>query len=139
MPNQKKPKKIIGKRIRLVIGEEIPKEDDSTSIVGQDTLLHVRPEEIEENTQIIGEQVSLVVGDSKPAELIKGVIKRAQETDPKGSREIVELGKSVLSSQDKPVFKKRLAIFIEKCREEAQKWAWLAPIIIELAKIQNKS
>ena len=135
MSNQKKPRKIIGKRVRLVIGEKIPKEeDDSTSIIGQDTLLHVRPEEIEEDTQIIGEQVWLVVGNSKPAELIRGVIKRAQETDPKESKEIVELGKSVLSSQDKLVFKRRLAIFIEKCREKAQKWAWLAPIVIELAK-----
>ena len=128
-----KPKRIIGKRVRLVIGGEVPKEDDNSTVVGQDTLVHVRPEQLEKDTQVIGEQVTLVIGDSKPVELIKAAIKKAQEVDPVGSKDIVELGRSTLAAQDKPTFKARLGVFIEKCKD----WAPLATLVIELVKTYN--
>jgi hypothetical protein len=131
MSDERKPKRIIGKRIRLVIGEEIPRENDNSTVVGQDTLVHVRPEELEKGTQVIGEQVTLVIGDSKPVELIKAAIKKAKEVDPVGSKDIAELGGSALSAQDKPTFKARLGVFIEKCKDLAP----LATLVIELVKI----
>ena len=98
MSDERKPKRIIGKRVCLVIGNEVPKEDENSTVVGQDTLVHVRPEQLEEGTQVVGEQVTLVIGDSRPVELIKAAMKQAQEVDPVGSKEIVKLGKSVLSA-----------------------------------------
>ena len=130
-----KPKRIIGKRIRLVIGNEVPKEDDEDStVVGQDTLVHVRPEEIEEGTQVVGEQITLIIGDSRPADIIRAVMKRAQEADPIRSKEIVELGKSILNAEDKPTFKSRLTVFINKCKD----WAPLAALVVKLVEIQQK-
>jgi len=99
-----KPRRIIGKRIRLVIGEEVPKENDTSTVLGEDTLVHVRPEELEEGTQVVGEQITLVVGNSKPVELIKAAMKQAQEINPAGSKDIIEAGKSALSSQDRADF-----------------------------------
>ena len=129
-----KPKRIIGKRVRLVIGNEVPENDDEDStVVGQDTLVHVRPEQLEEGTQVVGEQVTLIVGDSRPAEIIKDVMKKAQEVDPVGSKEIVELGKSTLSAEDKPAFKARLALFTDKCKD----WAPLAMLVVKLIEIQK--
>jgi hypothetical protein len=133
MLDERKPKRIIGKRIRVVIGEEVLKEDDDSTVLGEDTLVHVRPEELEEGTQVIGEQVSLVIGNPKPVELIKAAIKKAQEVDPVRSKDIVKLGESVLAAQDKPTFKTRLGIFIEKCRD----WAPLATLVLELVKIHR--
>jgi len=130
-----KPKRIIGKRVRLVIGNEVPKEgDEDSTFVGQDTLVHVRPEEIEEGTQVVGEQITLIIGDSRPSEIIKAVMKRAQEVDPVGSKEIVKLGKSTLAAKDRPTFKSRLALFIDKCKD----WAPLAMLIVKLIEIQQK-
>jgi hypothetical protein len=130
-----KPKRIIGKRVRLVIGNEVPKEEDEDStVIGQDTLTHVRPEEIEEGTQVVGEQITLIIGDSRPADIIKAVMKRAQETDPIRSKEIVELGKSALNAEDKPTFKSRLMLFINKCKD----WAPLAALVVKLIEIQQK-
>ena len=131
--SENKPKRIIGKRVRLVIGNEVPKEDEDSTVVGQDTLVHVRPEQLEEGTQVVGEQVTLVIGDSRPVELIKAAMKQAQEVDPVGSKEIVELGESVLSAQDKPTFKARLAVFIEKCKDLAP----LAVLAVKLLEIYN--
>jgi len=133
MSDEMKPKRIIGKRVRVVIGDEIPKEDDDSTVLGQDTLVHVRPEELEKGTQVIGEQVTLVVGNPRPVELIKATIKKAQEVDPAGSKEIVELGRSALAAKDKPTFKARLGVFIEKCKD----WAPLATLAIELVKIHQ--
>ena len=131
--SENKPKRIIGKRVRLVIGNEVPKEDEDSTVVGQDTLVHVRPEQLEEGTQVVGEQVTLVIGDSRPVELIKAAMKQAQEVDPVGSKEIVELGESALSAQDKPTFKARLALFIEKCKDLAP----LAVLAVKLLEIYN--
>lgn len=133
MSDERKPKRIIGKRVRVVIGDEIPKEDDNSTVLGQDTLVHVRPEELEKDTQVIGEQVTLVVGSSKPVELIKATIKKAQEVDPAGSKDIVALGRSALVAKDKPTFKTRLGVFIEKSKNLAP----LATLVIELVKIHQ--
>jgi hypothetical protein len=129
-----KPKKIIGKRVRLVIGDEVPKEDENSTVVGQDTLVHVKPEQLEEGTQVVGEQVTLVIGNSRPVELIKAAMKQAQEVDPIGSKEIVKLGKSALSAQDKTTFKTRLDVFIKKCKDLAP----LAGLVLKLIEVYNQ-
>ena len=134
MSEESKPKRIIGKRIRLVIGNEVPKNDeDNSTVVGEDTLVHVRPEELEEGTQVVGEQVTVVIGDPRPVELIKATITRAQELNLSNSKRIIDLGQSALSAQDKPTFKKRLSAFIKECRDLAP----LATLVIELLKIYN--
>jgi len=128
-----KPKRIIGKRIRLVIGEEVPKEDNNSTVLGEDTLVHVRPEQLEEGTQVVGEQVTLVIGDSKPFELIKAAMKRAEELNLPGNEEIVALGKSALSTQNKSAFKTSLWAFTEKCKDLAP----LAVLVKSLIEIYN--
>ena len=133
MPGNNKPKRIIGKRVRLVIGEEVPKEDNNSTVIGEDTLVHVRPEELEEGTQVVGEQVTLVIGDPEPVELVKAVMKRAQERNLPRSQEIATLGKSVLSAQNKSTFKTRLGTFIEKCKDLAP----LATLVIKLVETYN--
>jgi len=134
MSDESKPKRIIGKRIRVVIGEEIPKNDENNStVVGEDTLVHVRPEELEEGTQVVGEQVTLVIGDPRPAKLIEAVMTRAQELNLTNSGRIIDLGHSALTAQDKPTFKKRLSVLIEECKNLAP----LAMLVIELVKIYN--
>ena len=126
-----KPKRIIGKRVRLVIGEEVPKQDDDSTVVGEDTLVHVRPEELEEGTQVVGEQITLIVGDPEPIKLIKAAMKRAEDLNLSSKHEIVALGKYVLSAQDKPSFKTRMSAFIEKCKEFAP-LAGLAKSLLEI-------
>ena len=134
MSDESKPKRIIGKRIRVVIGEEVPKKDeDNSTVVGEDTLVHVRPEELGEGTQVVGEQVTLVIGDPRPVELIKTTMTRAQELNLPNSRRIIGLGQSALSVQDKPTFKKRLSAFIKECENLAP----LAMLVMELVKIYN--
>jgi len=133
MTENNRPKRIIGKRVRVVIGEEVPKEDNNSTVVGEDTLVHVRPEELEEGTQVVGEQVTLVIGDPKPVELIKAAMEKAQEVESASTKEVIAAGKSVLSAEDKPTFKARLGVFIEKCRDVAP----LAMIVIKLVEIYN--
>ena len=128
-----KPKRIIGKRIRPVIGDEVPKEDENSTVVGQDTLVHVRPEELEEGTQVVGEQVTLVIGGSRPVELINAAMKRAKELNLPNSERITDLGKSALSAQDKLTFKERLSVFIKECKELAP----LAVFVTELIKLYS--
>jgi hypothetical protein len=77
MSDEGKPRKIIGKRVRVVIGDSAPQEDDNSTVLGEDTLVHVRPEELEEGAHVIGEQVTVVVGDPRPVELIKAAMKKA--------------------------------------------------------------
>ena len=125
-----KPKRIIGKRVRLVIGDEVPTEDENSTVVGQDTLVHVRPEQLEEDTYVVGEQITLVIGDSGPVELIKATMKRAKELNLPDSRRITDLGNSALSAQDKPTFKSRLSVFIKQCKDLAP----LAVLVNELVK-----
>ena len=134
MSDNSKPKRIIGKRIRVVIGEEVPKKDeDNSTVVGEDTLVHVRPEELEEGTQVVGEQVTLVIGDPRPVELIKAMMTRAQELNLPNRKRIIALGQSALSAQDKPAFKERLSVFIKECKNLAP----FAMLVIELVKIYS--
>ena len=62
--NMKHAQTIIGKRVRVIIGNEMPVEDDENTIVGQDTNLAVSPEELQGKT-IIGEKIEMHIGDVK--------------------------------------------------------------------------
>ena len=133
MSDEKRPKRIIGIRSRVVIGNKVPEDDEDTKVLGQDVLVHVTPDQLEEGMEIVGISSQVVVGDSSANELIKTAMKQAQEADPEGSKEIVELGRSALSAQDKPGLKSRLAMFIDKCRDLAP----LAAIVIKLVEVYN--
>jgi hypothetical protein len=133
MSDKKKPKRIVGMRSRVVIGDKVPEEDENTEVLGQDVLVHISPDHFEEGMEIVGVSSQVVVGGSSVSDLIKTAMKQAQGVDPEGSKEIVELGKSALSAQDGPNLKSRLAIFIEKCKDLAP----LAAIVIKLVEVYN--
>jgi hypothetical protein len=133
MSDDKKPKRIVGMRSRVVIGDEVPEDDENIEVLGQDVLVHVKPDQLEEGMEIVGVSSEVVVGGSRVSELIKTAMKQAQEVDPEGSKEIVEFGESALSAQDKPSLKERLAIFIEKCKDLAP----LAAIVIKLVEVYH--
>ena len=59
-----KPKKIIGKRVRVIVGDKAHFEDDEDVIVlGEDTTLIIGKEEAKDAT-IIGEQIYVQLGAS---------------------------------------------------------------------------
>ena len=133
MSDEKKPKRIIGMRSRVVIGDEVPKEDENTEVIGQDVLVHVKPDQLEEGMEIIGIASTLVVAGSSAGELIQATMKRAKELGLPESKRITDLGKSALSAQDKPTFKAGLSVFIEKCKDLAP----LATLVIKLVETYN--
>ena len=133
MSDEKKPKRIIGMRSRVVIGDGVPKEDENTEVIGQDVLVHVTPDQLEEGMEIVGVASTVVIAGSSAGELIQVTMKRAKELGLPESKRITELGKSALSAQDKSTFKARLAVFIDKCKDLAP----LAMLVIRLVEIQN--
>lgn len=56
-----KPKKIIGTRVRVGIGDNIEFEDDDATVIGQDTTLRVSKEEAK-NADVVGMKVEVAVG-----------------------------------------------------------------------------
>ena len=133
MSGEKNPKRIIGMRSRVVIGDEVPEENENTEVIGQDILVHVKPDQIEEGMEIVGVASEVVVAGSSASDIIQAMMKRAKEFDLPDTKRITELGKSALSAQDKPTFKARLAEFIEKCKGLAP----LAVLVKNLIEIYN--
>ena len=130
MADKEKPKRIIGMRSRVVIGNEVPEDDSDTKVLGQDVLVHVKPDQLEEGMEIVGVASTVVVGGSSASELIQATMERAKELDLPDSKKIIDLGKSALSAQDEPTFKTRLAVFIEQCKSVAP----LAVLVVKLVE-----
>jgi len=133
MSDKKKPKRIIGMRSRVVIGDEVPEDDEDTEVLGQDVLVHVKPDQLEEGMEIVGVASTVVVGGLSASQLIQATMERAKELDLSDSKKIIDLGKSALSAQDKLTFKTRLAVFIERCKDLAP----LAMLVKSLLEIYN--
>ena len=81
MADKEKPKRIIGMRSRVVIGNEVPEDDSDTKVLGQDVLVHVKPDQLEEGMEIVGVASTVVVGGSSASELIQATMERAKELD----------------------------------------------------------
>ena len=92
-------KNLIGKRVRVQIGGEPSKDDDPNTVIGQDTYVHVPEKELHKYDKIVGEEVTLKVGDIN--EPIKKIIEVMQGSDESKKEEIIRLSNDILKESDK--------------------------------------
>ena len=90
-------KHLIGKRVRVQIGGEPPKDDDA--IVGEDTTVHVPSEDVKKYDSIVGAKVELRVGDEIDS-TIENILSAIHDSQEKQRDEIIEICKEILAEQD---------------------------------------
>ncbi len=90
-------KKLIGKRVRLVLGGDIPADDPDT-VIGQDTTVHVPSNELHKYEKIVGEEVSLRVGDINQD--LEKVVDIIQTTDEPNKNEIIRVSKEIMNESN---------------------------------------
>jgi hypothetical protein len=89
----------IGKRVRLIIGEDEPPKDDPGTIIGQDTTVHVKPEDLKKYGNVVGEEVILQVGDDINTHVNK-IIGELQHSKDPNKDEAIELAQEILEASD---------------------------------------
>lgn len=104
-------KNFIGKRVRLVLGGDIPADDPDT-VIGQDTTVHVPSNDLNKYDKIVGEEVSLRVGDINQD--LQTVINTIQNTDELEKDEIIRVSREIIneSNKDKKIEKVNMLISI---------------------------
>ena len=94
-------KKLIGKRVRVQIGGTPPQDDNEDTIIGEDTTVHVPNDELHKYGKIIGEEVTLTVGNiDEPIQKILQVMQNSNETE---KEKIIELSKEIINESNKNV------------------------------------
>ena len=92
-------KNLIGKRVRVQIGGNPPKDDDSDTIIGQDTTVYVPESEMHKYDKIVGEEISVTIGEED--KLINQIIAALQESNEPKKEEIIRISKDILKEPDK--------------------------------------
>ena len=92
-------KKLIGKRVRLHIGNKPPEDDDPDTIIGEDTTVHVTPDELHKYDKIVGEEVTLMIGDIN--EPIQKIIQTIDNSDEPQKDEIIKLCREIITEENK--------------------------------------
>lgn len=125
-----KPKKIIGKRVRVIVGDKAHFEDDEDVIVlGEDTTLIIGKEEAKDAT-IIGEQIYVQLGASFDPVFKK--IDEREDLDSKTKDELKVKTKELEEELRKePSNKNKIKALLTWFKENA---SWLMPIIVEVLK-----
>ncbi|MBN1805163.1 MAG: hypothetical protein JW837_07930 [Sedimentisphaerales bacterium] len=89
----------IGKRVRLVISRDEPPKDDPGTVIGQDTTVHVRPEDLQKYGKVVGEEVILQVGCDVNTHVNK-IIDELQDSEEPYKDKAIELAKEILKVCD---------------------------------------
>ena len=90
-------KDLIGKRVRVQIGGEPPKDDGA--IVGQDTTVHVPSGDVHKYDSIVGEKVELRVGGEIDS-TIENILSTIEDSQEERRDEIIKICKEILTEQD---------------------------------------
>ena len=90
-------KDLIGKRVRVQIGGEPPKDDGA--IVGEDTMVCVPSEDVNKYDSIVGEKVELRVGGEIDS-AIGNILSTIENSQEKRRDEIIKICKEILAEQD---------------------------------------
>ena len=92
-------KDFIGKRVRLTIGKNPPPKDDGV-VIGDDTDVHITPEEASKYQNIYGEKVELRIGDQTNS-IVENIISIIKGTNEEEKGKIVSICKDILKEKDK--------------------------------------
>lgn len=92
-------KDFIGKRVRLTIGKNPPPKDDNV-VIGDDTDVHITPEEASKFQNIYGEKVELRIGDQTNS-IVENIISIIEGTNEEEKGKIVSICKDILEERDK--------------------------------------
>ena len=90
-------KDIIGKRVRVQIGGEPPKEDDA--IVGDDVSVYIPSEDVGKYDSITGEKVEVRIG-SNVDQIVQEIMSTAQSSQVERRDEIVAICREILEEKD---------------------------------------
>ena len=90
-------KDIIGKRVRVQIGGEPPKEDDA--IVGNDVSVYVPGEDVGKYDSITGEKVEVRIGGDVD-QMVQEIMSTAQSSQVDRRDEIVVICREILEEED---------------------------------------
>jgi len=90
---------LIGKRIRVVVGDKIPEDKHKNAIIGDDNLVHVTSKEAKNYDNIIGEKIEVSIGDIDKN--VKEIVEKIEKIEHPKKEEIVSLAKEILKEQNK--------------------------------------
>jgi len=90
-------KGLVGKRVRLQIGGEPPKEDDE--IVGDDVSVYVSSEDVDKYDSITGEKVEVRIGGDVD-QMVREIMSAAQSSQVERRDEIVGICREILEEED---------------------------------------
>lgn len=90
-------KDIIGKRVRVQIGGEPPKDDDA--IVGDDVSVYVPSEDVGKYDSITGEKVEVRIGGDV-GQIVQEIMSTAQSSQVERRDEIVAICREILEEKD---------------------------------------
>ena len=102
-------KDLIGKRVRVQIGGEPPKDDGS--IVGEDTTVHVPSEDVNKYDSIVGEKIELRVGGEIDS-AIENILSTIENSQEKRREEIITICKEILAEQDQGMRTEKIGILV---------------------------
>lgn len=91
-------KKFIGKRVRLVLGGDVPVDQPDT-IIGQDTTVHVPSGDLHKYDKIVGEEVSLRIGDLNQD--LQKIVDTLESSEEPNKKEIIRVSKEIMKESNK--------------------------------------
>ena len=103
-------KDFIGKRVRLTIGKNPPPKDDDV-VIGDDTDVHITPEEASKYQNIYGEKVELRIGDETDS-IVQDIISTIEKTNEEEKEKIISICKDILKEQDKQVKPQKISTLV---------------------------
>jgi len=92
-------KKLIGKRVRLIIGDGPIPEDEPGTIIGEDNTIKITSEEAKKYETIIGEEVRLTIGNDVNKS-IENIIDTLKNSDNPQKEVIIKLSEEILKEKD---------------------------------------
>jgi len=90
-------KSLVGKRVRLQIGGEPPKEDDE--IVGDDVSVYVSSEDVDRYDSITAEKVEVRIGGDVD-QIVREIMSTTQSSQVERRDEIVGMCREILEEED---------------------------------------
>jgi len=103
-------KDFIGKRVRLTIGKNPPPKDDDV-VIGDDTDVHITPEEASKYQNIYGEKVELRIGDETDS-IVQDIISTIEKTNEEEKEKIISICKDILKERDKQVKPQKISTLV---------------------------
>jgi len=116
---------VIGKRIRVKLGGEPPKEDDA--IVGDDVTVHISSEDLGRYDSIIGEKIEVRAGGDVD-QIVQEIMSTAQASQIEKRDEIVPMCREILEEKDQKKKFDKIAALISIASGIAK----LAQLIVQL-------